>query len=139
MALASNQKEQMAKRLKQDLELLAPEFTASMADSSTVELKSGSTVIALLSIRQRSFSGFNVVAELSSSAAEGLPEHEMWLVVKDDQSLTTMAKLTKAAAAMACSSLKIAVEAAVDAADVGDETKVDLEMPNDARVGFSGR
>lgn len=142
MAMASNQSEQMAKRLKADLEKLAPEFaarmTATAANEPVVELKDGATVIALIAFKRRSFSGFNIVAELSSSAGEGYPEHECWLVVKDDQSLTTMAKLTKAATSASASSLKICVEASADIADIGDESKVDAEIGNDARLGATG-
>lgn len=143
MALATNQKEQMAKRLQADAQILAPEFAVSSTTDANgnpvVLFKSGATVIAEMAIVPRSFNGFQIVAELSSSAAQGLPENEMWLVVKNDQSLATMAKLTKLALSASCSGMKVEVEASVDLSDIGDETKVVLEMPNDARNGFSGR
>jgi len=142
MALASNQSEQMAKRLKQELEKSAPELAAALkqdaAGAPVVELKDGATVVALMAIKRRTFSGFNIVNEISADAGNGYPEHELWLVVKDDTTLPRMAKLTKAATAIAASGLKLCVEAAVDMADIGDETKVDLEMANDARLGFAG-
>ncbi len=142
MALASNQKDQMAKRLKQELEKSAPELAAALKQDASgdpvVELKSGATVVALLAIKRRTFSGFNIVNEISAEAGNGYPEHEMWMVVKDDTTLPTMLKLSKAAAAIACSGIKLAVEASADMADIGDESKVDLEIANDARLGFAG-
>jgi hypothetical protein len=142
MALASNQKEQMAKRLKQELELSATEYTIAAkqdADSDPViEVKLSTTVVALIAIKRKTFTGFNIVNEISSSAGNGFPEHDMWLVVKDDLTLVGMAKITKAAAAIGCSTMKIAVEASADLTDIGDESKVVAQLPNTARYGFSG-
>jgi hypothetical protein len=142
MALVSNQTQQMAKRLKSDLAALAPEFAlSSTTDASgdpVVQVKNGATTIALMAIKRRTFAGFNIVNEISASAGNGFPEHEMWLVVKDDTTLAAMAKLTKAATTIACSGIKLLVEASADLTDIGDESKVVSEIPNDARLGFSG-
>lgn len=142
MSLASNQKEQMAKRLKADLALLAPELAAaSLQDSDSnpvIQLKDGSDVVALAAIKRRSFNGFNVVAELSASAGEGYPEHELWLAVIDTTTLARQTKLTKLCAEMGCSSMKLVVtEAAPALADLVD-ANVSLELPNSARLGSVG-
>jgi hypothetical protein len=140
MALASNTKEQIAKRLKQDIEKLAPELTcaakAAADGQPMIEIKDGATVVALAAIKRKSFNGFNIVAEISSSAGEGLPEHDAFLIVKDDQSLVRMAKLAKAAAGVGCASLKVAASAAPAEADMTDANTT--EIPNDARLGAVG-
>lgn len=143
MALASNTKEQLAKRLKQDIEKLAPELSVSAlqvaADGQPkLEVKSGSTTIAVVAIKRRTYKGFNVVAELSESAAEGLPEHECWVALKSDATLAQTAKLVKASAALGCSALKLVTSAAPAEADLV-EANVAVEMPNDARVGHVGQ
>lgn len=145
MALASNQKQQMAKRLQADAKLLAPEYAASLiADANgnpVVQLQDPSNsnaIVALMGIAPRSFSGFNIVAEISASAAEGLPEHELTLAVKSTTAVDKMAKFTKLAASVATSSLKIVSTSAAPAlADLAAAPA--LEMPNDLRNGFTGR
>lgn len=144
MALASNQKEQLAKRLKQDIEKLAPELSVSALQAGAdgqpkleVKKSDGST-LAVVAIRRRTYKGFNVVAELSESAAEGLPEHECWLCIKSTASMVETAKLVKAAAALGCSSLKLISDASPAEADLTEEN-VAAEMPNDARVGHVGQ
>lgn len=140
MALASNTKDQIAKRLKQDLEKLCPELAcaakAAADGQPMIEVKDGSDVVALVAIKQKSFSGFNIVAEISSSAGEGMPEHDAWLVIKDDQSLTLAARLTKAVAGAGCASLKV-----VESSDPAEADLVEAdatEIPNDARLGATG-
>lgn len=143
MALASNTKEQLAKRLKQDIEKLAPELSVSALQMAAdgqpkLEVKDGATTLAVCAIKRRTYKGFNVVAELSESAAEGLPEHECWVALKSDASLAHTAKLVKAASALGCSVTKLVSSAAPAEADLVDAS-VTVELPNDARNGQVGQ
>lgn len=144
MALASNQKEQLAKRVKQEIEKLAPELTVSSVQAGSdgqpeLTVKSNGTVIALLAVRRRTYKGFNIVAEISESAAEGLPEHELWLAVDDSNTLVQNAKLLKASFALGCSGLKLIVTTAAPVEADLVEANVSAELPNDARNGFVGQ
>lgn len=143
MALASNTKEQLAKRLKQDISLLAPELSVSALEVAAdgqpkLEVTAGGTMVAVCAIKRRTYTGFNVVAELSESAAEGLPEHECWVSLSSSATLAQTAKLVKAAAGLGCSALKLISSAAPAEADLVD-ANVSVELPNDARVGFAGQ
>jgi hypothetical protein len=80
MARQSNVRDQLMQKFKKAMSALAPSLTvvdaAALSDGSpAVTIKSGATAIAFFAIAPRAYSGFNVVAELSSSAAEGTPEH----------------------------------------------------------------
>lgn len=140
MPLSSNTKEQIAKRLKQDLEKLCPEFAcaakAAADGQPMIEIKDGATVVALAAIKQKKFNGFNIVAEISSSAGEGMPEHDAWLVIKDDRSLTEAAKLAKAVGGAGCASMKVVESSDPAEADMDDANAA--EIPNDARLGATG-
>jgi hypothetical protein len=141
MALANNTRDQLAKRLKQDLQLLAPEFTVAVsacADGNpSLTLSNAAGVQAYIAIKRRTYVGFNIVAELSASAAEGTPEHECWLDLNTGLGLVEVVKLTKAAAGIGCSSLKVLSSAAPADADLVD-ANVLADIPNDARVGYAG-
>lgn len=144
MALASNTKEQLAKRLKQDLEKAAPELQVSALQAAAdgqpkLEIKDASdALIAIAQIKRKTFNGFNIVAELSSSAAEGLPEHECWLVLKDDQDQAMTAKLAILGHRLGCASFKLVASAAPAEGDAV-EANVTLELGNDPRHGASGQ
>lgn len=141
MALANNQRHQMAKRLNADIPKLEATYTASLVDYNgdpeVIVKDSSAVVVARILLKQRSFSGFNVVAELSSSAAEGLPEHECWLDMKDSLTFDKIAKLVKACDQVGASSLKILSSAAPAEADLID-ANVLAEIPNNARLGATG-
>jgi len=138
MALKSNQTEQMAKRLKQDLEKLAPELKIAAAGSASISVKDGEDVVALIKLKRRSFEGFNIVHELSESAGQGFAEHELWLALKDDTSLERCAKLVKAAAAAGASEMKLVKTAEAPAEADLIEANVAATIPNDARLGAVG-
>lgn len=141
MSLASNVKEQLAKRLKADIELREG-FTVAMGAMASgdpmLTISSGATVIAVAAISRRTYSGFNVVAELSSSAAEGLPEHICWMMIKDNQSQLVTSKLAMLAGKMGCSSVKLGFVAAPAEASLADAS-VAAEIVNDARLGAVGQ
>ena len=143
MALANNQREQLADRLKADIELREPGFTVARSVATSGEplltVNDGTNDIAVLAIQKRTFDGFNVVAELSASAAEGLPEHITWLAIRADATQAVVARLTVAARDIFASSLKLVFETPVNAASVLDEAKVAEELPNSARYGASGQ
>jgi len=140
MALASNTRDQLALRLRQNIERLAPEWAVSASHESgdpAIKVTEDSDTIAAIVIRRKSFVGLNIVAELSSSAAEGLPEHDVFLVIKDDLSPAKAAKLTKAATLLGCASLKVCEKAAPSASDAA-ESSVTAEIPNSADFGAVG-
>lgn len=142
MALRSNQTEQMSRRLKQDIQKLAPELTtASEQDASgnpIIAIKDGEDTVAIAKLKRRSFEGFNITLELDSSAGNGYPEHEMWLGMKDDTSLERCAKLVKACAAAGASELKIVKTAEAPTDEDLAEANVSATIPNDARLGSVG-
>ena len=143
MALSSNQKEQLAKRLKADYELRSLGLTVELGAHSVsgdplLTLKVGATVVALCLISRRSFVGFNVVAELSSSAAEGLPEHIAYLLQLNSNSQLLTAELAMVAKQLGTSSIKLGFKAAPVEADLTD-ANVAGEFANDARNGASGQ
>ena len=142
MPLANNQRDQLGDRLEADIKLREPGFTVTRATGATGEpillVDSGSGVDAAFCISKRTFSGFNVVAELSSSAAEGLPEHICWVAVDTGASQILSMKYMQMAVDAGCSSVKVAFEATIDSASVLDETLVAAELPANARTGASG-
>jgi hypothetical protein len=144
MALASNTKEQLAKRLKQDLQAAAPEMSVSALQAAAdgqplLEIRDASAVlIAIAQIKRKTYVGFNIVAELSASAAEGLPEHDLWLVIKNDQSQAVTAKLAAVAHRLGTASFKLCPSAAPAEADAVD-ANVALELGNDPRHGAVGQ
>lgn len=143
MALASNTKEQLAKRLKADIELRDASLTVvsevAASGDPVLTIKSGATVVGLCQISRRSFSGFNVVAELSSSAAEGLPEHVAYLLQLNTNTQLLTAKLAVVVKQLGTSSVKLGFKAAPVIADMVDDTYVSEEIPNDSRAGASGQ
>jgi hypothetical protein len=143
MALANNHREQMAKKLKADLQLLAADLACKLSDDAgdpLIELKSGSTVVALLKIQRRKFDGFQMLAELSSDSAQGLPEHECWVAIRDTMAHDRFAKISKAAFGIGASSLKLVVKNGADPASSDlVEANVTAEIPNSARLGAVGQ
>lgn len=142
MSLASNHKDQMAKRLKADLELRGYSATIDLtaANDPLLTIKSGATKLAICQITRRSFNGFQVVAELSTSAAEGLPEHIAYLLVDSAASQLNTSKLAMFVKALGTSSMKLGfvVNASLTEANLTD-ANVAAEIGNDARSGASGQ
>ena len=143
MALASNHKEQLAKRLKADLEIRNPSLTVDLSVRSSgaplLTVKSGATIVSVVSVVQRSFSGFNVVAELSSSAAEGLPEHVVNMLQLSTNSQLLTSKLTLTAFSLGASSLNIGFKSSPVESDLDTASNFSEEIPNSARYGASGQ
>lgn len=142
MSLRSNQTDQMAKRLKQDLEKAAPEYKCFVASDAAgnpmIRINDGSADVALARLKRRSFEGFNITLELSPEAGQGFPEHEMWIAMKNDASLERCAKLIKIASAQGCSELKfVPTVAAPVEADLVD-ANVTLTLPNSPLLGSIG-
>lgn len=143
MPLANNQKEQLADRLEADIKLREPSFTVTRdlgaSDEPILLVDSGSGVDAAFAISKRTFDGFNVVAELSSSAAEGLPEHIAWVAVDTGATQILSMKYMQMAVDAGTSSIKVAFEATIDKDSVLDESLVAAELPANARTGASGQ
>jgi hypothetical protein len=142
MALASNMKRQLARKLTDDMTALNPAYTVAAQDTAAGDpsllISTGGVAIAAMQIKRRAFIGFNIVAELSSSAGEGFPEHECWLVVKSTQDPLTVAQLMKAADLAGCSVVKFGeVTAAPALADLIDANIV-AEIANNPRMGQTG-
>ena len=142
MALASNVRDQLAKRLKADIELrdasLVATIGASAGGDPLLTIKSGATVVALCLISRFTYSGFNVVAELSSSAAEGLPEHSAYLMQLNTNSQLLTAKLAMVVKMIGTASVKLGFSAAPVEGDL-IAANVAEEFPNDARSGAAGQ
>lgn len=137
--LKSNETEQMIKHLQADLKLIAAEFSIEKPSENALVIKSGAEAKACIVLKRRSFSGFNILNELSSEVGQGFPEHEAFVVFKADASLAAIAKIVKATAAIGCSSMKICQTAAAPSeADASDANLV-AELANDARLGAVGR
>jgi hypothetical protein len=143
MPLANNQRDQLGDRLEADIKLREPGFTVTRDVGATGEpiflVDSGSGVDAAFAISKRTFDGFNVVAELSSSAAEGLPEHITWVAVDTGASQILSMKYMQMAVDVGASSVKVAFEATIDKDSVLDDALVAAELPANARTGASGQ
>lgn len=144
MALATNTRIQMMKRLKRDIQLSIPSLviTDSPAGSEPgIMLSVAGVDVAHASIKPKTFNGFNVVAELSSSAAEGYPESELYLQIDTNavgMDYNMAAKIMHNASKLGCSLIKlIASTAAPDPANAID-SNVTAEIANDARLGAVG-
>lgn len=79
MSRPNNSSQQLMKRFKRSMQRLAPAYTlvdGTLANGNpAVTIKSGATVIAYCAVDTMSFSGFNIVGDLSSAVGEGTPEH----------------------------------------------------------------
>lgn len=144
MALATNTRFQIAKRTKADIELREPTYSVRQSESAAgnplLIINDGVADIAGILIEQRNYDGFNVVAELSASAAEGLPEHVMWLAIDSGQSTTVVARLVAAAKQIGTSSLKMVLNQAAPITEAAFvDANVATEIVNDARNGASGQ
>jgi hypothetical protein len=142
MSLASNTREQLAKRLKADLQLRDGSLTVDMglnaAGDPLLTVKNGVTVEMVVAIPRRAYNGFNIVAELSSSAAEGLPEHICYAQILSTLSQLKTAKYAMWVKALGTSSMKLSFNAAPAEANMTD-ANVAEEISNDARVGAVGQ
>jgi len=143
MPLANNQREQLGKRLKADIGLRKPDLVIDESVSANGEpifvVSAGGNEEAAFAVSKIEFAGFNVVAELSSSAAEGLPEHITWLAIDTGATQLFAAEMMQLAVNLGTSSIKLAFEATIDKDDVLDDAKVVAELPNSARLGASGQ
>jgi hypothetical protein len=149
MALATNTKYQLADRLQADLQFAGYTVTRALATGSNevaagdpllTVVNSGSTKVALISIDQRTYNGFNVVAELSSSAAVGLPEHVCYLAINSAASQLDTAQLALITKRLGTSSVQLSFQAVgnLDEAHLL-AANVSAEVANDPRNGASGQ
>lgn len=150
MSLANNQRDQLAKRLKADVALREPTWTADIslcaggavpaAGDAFLTIKAAGTVIAVAAVARRTFNSFNVVAELSQSAAEGLPEHFVYILVDNGASQAVTSKLAILAKQLGTSSVAFGYVATgnLDEAHM-TSAAISFEYGNDARLGASGQ
>jgi hypothetical protein len=152
MALATNTRFQLAERLQADLQLtngyaVVSSLTAGtgsggapQANDPFLMVSLGGTNKAAICISQRHYNSFNVVAELSSSAAEGLPEHVAYVLISTAASQTDTALIAAIVKRLGTSSVKFGFVAVgnLDEAHMTDAA-VAYELPNDARLGASGQ
>lgn len=140
MALANNTRFQLAQRLTQNLKSLNPDCTIAQSTDGidpALAISDTSGVIAVAVIRQKTFIGLNIVAEISSSAGEGTPEHDLFLAMLPTTSPSRASKLSKAASLLGTASLKIVEDATPLAAHCVD-ANVTAEIPNSAEFGSVG-
>jgi hypothetical protein len=144
MALATNSRDQMAKRLQANLALRFPGYTIAASNDANgnpaLILTNGSAVdVAAMSFVPRSFNGFNVVAELSSSAAVGLPETILMLAIRSDASQSVTSQIAMTAKGIGTSSMTLAFPGSATVANAIDATQQVVEFVNDARYGAAGQ
>lgn len=142
MSLASNTSDQLAKRLKADLQLRDASLTVDMSLNAAGEplltVKNGATVEACIALQRLSYNGFNIVAELSSSAAQGLPEHVCYLQILNSLGQLKAAKYGMFVKALGTAALKLSFNAAPGEANMTD-ANVAEQIANDARLGTAGQ
>lgn len=149
MALASNTKEQLAKRLKADLQVRFPTYTVNVSSAAGGQvptagdplltiINASSVTVAVVAIDRLSYNGFNVVAELSSSAAEGLPEHVMNALVLSSAGQLVTAQLFMAFKELSTASIRFGFGATVNETNLSTANLVN-EWANTARYGQSGQ
>jgi hypothetical protein len=145
MARQSNQRNQLMSKFKRALSRLAPAYSlvdSSLSDGSpAIEIKSGSTVLMYAAIQQRSYSGFQVVAELSSSAAEGTPEHALLLAIDSDAGANTadvVALISAIAAKVGCSEFKVYTSTSTPSSSILVDANLKQTIPNDPELGSVG-
>lgn len=135
MALGNNTRWQIAHKLQADIGVLYGTSVQIQNDNGNPAiLLSG---IALFEIQQRSFDGFQMLAELSSTSAQGMPEHTLIFVVSSSASLVDMAKVSKLAFGMGLSSVQLISSASPALSDVSGT--VLAEIANDLRLGAVGQ
>jgi len=151
MALANNQRYQLAERLQADLQLTngmtvtssqttGTNYAGAVGDPLLLVADSAGTNVALIWITQRTFNAFNVVAELSQSAAVGLPEHICYQLTNSGGSQIDTTLVAAIVKRLGTSSVQYGFVA------VGSLTEANLtlanvtfELPNDSRLGASGQ
>lgn len=131
--------------LVRSLQRLAPSFTlaqTSLSDGSpALEIRSGATLIALAAIQPRSFSGFNIVGDISSSAGEGTPESVAKLYVDTDASGATRsveALLFSLVAKVGCSATELYEGTAAPAEAALIPSNLQQTLAGSAEMGFTG-
>jgi len=92
----------------------------------------------VVALEQRTYAGFNVVAELSSSAAAGLPEYIAYCAISSSLSQVLTAQISMEVKALGTSSMKQLFPASPTLVNVIDETQVVAEFANDAVLGAVG-
>ena len=142
MALMNNMREQLAKRLAADIPLRVPSMVVAQSVMASgdpmLTISVSGTAIAVAAITRRTYNGFNVVAELSASAAEGLPEHFCWMMIKDNQTQLVTAELAMIAKQLGTSAVKLGFVASPAEGSLVDAS-VSVEFANDARLGAVGQ
>jgi len=145
MARQSNYKEQLFRKFKRSMSQLAPSFTlvdSRLSDNSpAATIKIGATAVAYAAIQPLALVGFNVVAELSTSAGEGFPEHSFLLYFDTDASGMDEAQaglLAAIARDSGCSSLKIYSNTSAPAAAAVIDGNLKYELSASAEAGSVG-
>jgi hypothetical protein len=152
MSLATNTRIQLGERLQADLRLREPSWTISTAyalgttptgpnagDPLISVVVSGS-LVAEVALSAMQFNGFNVVAELSSSAAQGLPETVAYLLTDTTQSQLVTQKLGAYVKQLGTAALNVGFVASAsinEAAFV--PSNIAFTIVNDARSGAAGQ
>jgi hypothetical protein len=154
MALATNTRYQLAARLVADLQLTnGMTVTQSQTlgnggnpgcpvagDPLLTVFNSAGTKIALISVDQLTFNGFNVVAELSSSAAVGLPEHTIYLLENSANTQLDTSLLAATVKRMSTATIKFGFTAVGNLTEANlSDANIAYQLPNDARLGASGQ
>ena len=145
MSLPTNSRIQMMKRLKQDIQYSIPSLTITDSPLSTGEpglmLSVAGVDVSHVSIKGRDFNGFNVVADLSSSAAVGFPESELFLQLDTNavgMDYNMSSRIMHNVAKLGCSITKLIASTASPSPANALDANVTAEIANDARLGAVG-
>jgi len=146
MARAYNVKYQLMTRFQRFMQVLAPSYQLvndTLADGSPAVYinDSNGAPLGYAAIDPRSFSGFNIVAEISQSAGEGTPEHIFMLYFQTNAAsigYDVTGLITALAARIGCSSTQIYLNTTVPSSAVLIPANLKQDIPASAEDGASG-
>jgi hypothetical protein len=154
MSLATNTRDQIVRRLKRNIELTVPNSTVVLSqctsadavaagESPSLIVSISAVAVAYIAALPKSFNGFNVVAELSSTSANGLPETDLFLQFDEaaaSYSIDAVQRLVYQCGRMGCSELDIINTSAEETLD-GSEilyANITTQIANDPSLGGVG-
>jgi redox-regulated HSP33 family molecular chaperone len=145
MSLATNTRFQMAEKLRLNFykRFFSQGYQISEIGNATdgsvmVSISSAGTVIAACALKPFQFNGFQVVAELSASAAQGLPETQAYLAIATTQGQQFTAQVSMAVKEIGSAVVNQIFQSTVTPTNVVDDTLVAYQWGNDSILGASG-
>jgi hypothetical protein len=154
MSLATNTRDQLVKRLARDIVLTIASASTQVSqcasadaviagESPAILVSIGGVAVAYIAFLAKAFNGFQVVAELSSSSANGLPETDLFVQFNQASAaynVDILARLVYAAGRIGCATLNIINSASYETLD-GSQilyANITTQIVNDSRAGGVG-